>query len=310
MKALQYGTSQINLWIAVPILISVIALAYFPLFEVDAQSAVNGSSLIQNESSFSSQSPILQPGIMQQPENNNTHSIVALAVSTDESGNTIPYSGRVLNITIDIRNGTGNVFVNTRIPAGLEWQYAANTAVSVAQRFTGMNLSSKDVTFAISTIGGPAGGNLSAVDGPSAGAAMTALLISELEGKPINKDVIMTGTIEKDGSVGQVGGVVYKALAAGLYGAKVMLVPAGQGTFPYLGCQDYTVGTKLFHNCKPIQVPISSIVSGNTSNNMTIIEVHNIQEVITYYQSQSNLLDFSNANVSSSVETRTAVGEK
>ncbi|MDQ3903602.1 MAG: hypothetical protein M3247_08190 [Thermoproteota archaeon] len=301
---------QIKLLIAAPAIFYVIALTYFPLFlQAAAQSDVNGSSLMQNETSSSPPSSILQPGIIQQRENNNnTHSIVALAVSTDEFGRPLPYSGQVHNVTIDIRDGTGNVFVNTRIPAGTEWQQAANTAVQVAQRFTGMDLSSKDIIFTISPIEGPAGGYLPAVDGPSAGAAMTALLISELEGKPVNQTVVMTGTIQEDGSIGQVGGVLYKAQAAESYGANIMLVPAGQATVPDVSCQDYTIGARLFHNCKPIQVPISSIVSGTTSN-MTIIEVHNIQEALTYLQSQSGLLASGNDTVTSStLEPR--AGEK
>jgi uncharacterized protein len=47
-------------------------------------------------------------------------------------------------------------------------------------------------------------------------------------GKPINASVMMTGTVEPDGTVGKVGGIVEKATAAAEAGAKLFIVPEGQ----------------------------------------------------------------------------------
>lgn len=69
------------------------------------------------------------------------------------------------------------------------------------------------------------------VSGPSAGLAFTLSLIDqltpgELTGK---KDYAVTGEIRVDGTVGQVGGVKQKAVAAKKAGAKMMIVPKGEG---------------------------------------------------------------------------------
>lgn len=68
------------------------------------------------------------------------------------------------------------------------------------------------------------------IGGPSAGLAFTlgvldTLSTGELTG---NKRVAATGTIEVDGRVGDVGGVVQKTAAVRAAGAQVFLVPAGE----------------------------------------------------------------------------------
>ncbi|MBC8498603.1 hypothetical protein ISS40_02115 [Candidatus Bathyarchaeota archaeon] len=68
------------------------------------------------------------------------------------------------------------------------------------------------------------------VDGPSAGAAITVALISAITDATLNEETYMTGTISSDGSIGPVGGIPEKALAAAKSGATHFYVPQGQGT--------------------------------------------------------------------------------
>lgn len=68
------------------------------------------------------------------------------------------------------------------------------------------------------------------VDGPSAGAAITVALIATIRNQDLDPGVFMTGTINSDGSVGPVGGVPEKAIAAARNGSKIFYVPKGQGT--------------------------------------------------------------------------------
>lgn len=66
------------------------------------------------------------------------------------------------------------------------------------------------------------------VDGPSAGATMTVGILAALLGDKLKEDVIMTGTINPDGTVGPVGGIPQKLDGAKAAKAKKFLIPSGQ----------------------------------------------------------------------------------
>jgi uncharacterized protein len=62
---------------------------------------------------------------------------------------------------------------------------------------------------------------------------MTAATIAAIEQKKIKNDVAMTGTIQPDGEIGDIGGVIQKAEAAAKNGIKLFLVPKDQLILKY-----------------------------------------------------------------------------
>ena len=90
-------------------------------------------------------------------------------------------------------------------------------AAAVVRKITGKDLNDYDVH--VNVIGG---GN---IDGPSAGTAILAALISALEEQPIRQDVAVTGEISIQGRVRPVGGVFEKAYGAKQAGITTLVIP-------------------------------------------------------------------------------------
>ncbi|MDE1832086.1 MAG: hypothetical protein KGI02_06925 [Thaumarchaeota archaeon] len=215
-------------------------------------------------------------------DNNATISAVAVSpvIQSDGFFETTTYQGAVLKITVDVRDGTGLVLVNTAIPTGVDFQTSAKTAVTVAHNITRIDLTKKDVIFSISTGNNQ---NLQAVDGGSAGGAMTVLLISDILGKSINSQVLMTGTIQADGTIGPIGAAAEKADAAGQFGAKIFLVPQGQGVMPVQTCNKTNEGPVIYQTCTTEEKPLSPAMESKYG--MQVIEINTIQDALKYFNS-------------------------
>ena len=129
-------------------------------------------------------------------------------------------NGTMMDISVEIIPGEGRVLVETKPLMGLAFQQAANTAVQVAASQTKTDLSGNDVIVSIHSPGA-----IPDVDGPSAGALMTAVMIAAIEHHDLDQNITLTGTIDSTGHVGAIGGVLEKAQAAKQYGKTLILIP-------------------------------------------------------------------------------------
>ncbi len=124
-------------------------------------------------------------------------------------------------LTAKVHAGNGLVLLNINdILADYNSQYSARVATKVAADYTNISLNNIDVIYSIDA-------NATAIEGSSAGSAMAVTAIAALQNKQINPKVVITGSINEDGTLGSVGAIRQKAEAAKEAGATVMLVPAG-----------------------------------------------------------------------------------
>lgn len=149
--------------------------------------------------------------------------VVAIRRYEDRTG--IHLVGVVMRLEVELREGEGRVLVNTIPKIGIDLQTSARTAILVAENVTGAQLQKTDAIITIT-----ANEPVNIVDGPSAGVALAVAAIAAIRNETLNKVVLATGTINYDGSVGPVGGILEKGVAAAEKGAEVFLVPRGQGT--------------------------------------------------------------------------------
>lgn len=142
-----------------------------------------------------------------------------IAVDENNKGHLIP-------LGVVLKNGSGSLFLNVaNVLIDEVFQSSAQTAVKVAREITGANLANKDVLISIES---PVEARGLVIEGGSAGAAMTLTAMAAMQGKTVRKDVLITGTINDDHSIGKIGAVREKALAAKESGAVIFLVPVGQ----------------------------------------------------------------------------------
>lgn len=129
-------------------------------------------------------------------------------------------------VHVEIKEGHGNVLVNTNPFVEATTQYSVREAVKVAKSYTNINVSNKDIIIYFDING-------TLIGGPSAGAAITAATIAAMEGRDVRQDVAITGTINEGGDIGQVSAVFDKAVAAEKNGMNLFLVPEGQKKLTY-----------------------------------------------------------------------------
>ncbi len=164
------------------------------------------------------------------------------------------------DLTIEIVPGTGRVWTSVEPLVGTSTQHTARVSVELAHNYFD-HVDDYDYKFDINS-------NASVVEGPSAGAAMSLLLISMLQDKPLPGYVAVTGQIAEDGSIGSVGGVFEKAKKASETGIKIFLVPIGEA----YQMHRFPDGVKTVH------LPEFALSEWS----LKVIEVKNIDETLEF----------------------------
>ena len=133
-----------------------------------------------------------------------------------------PYGGEILNIEVTTMKGKGKLTLTGQLgdvmkesaQAALSYARANADELGVDAEF----LDKHDIHIHV-----PAGATPK--DGPSAGVTLLTALISALTGKPVSKDLCMTGEITLRGRVLPVGGIKEKILAGVARGLKHVCIP-------------------------------------------------------------------------------------
>lgn len=190
--------------------------------------------------------------------------------AVDDQGN-----GVVAVLKVQAIPGEGRALVNiNQLFFWVDTQFSIRVAKNVAENITGLDLSKTDLIYTIET-------NASVIEGQSAGAALTIATILTLQNKTINPHVIITGTINSDGTIGPVGGILAKAQASKDTGATLFLVPDGQGTQtnykPIQKCQKFGPITYCTTEYKTEKIDISKDAG------IEVKEVSNIEEALKYF---------------------------
>lgn len=186
--------------------------------------------------------------------------------------------GIVENVSIRLIPGSNDVLINTNPFLEPDIQYSAQLAVNYAMLKTKLG---KDVDYIFDFNAGEA----QLIGGGSAGGAMTVMTIAALQNEELRDDVIMTGTIEQDGTIGKVSGLIEKAQAAGEEGYRYFLVPEGQSTATYYERQLTEKTIRGFTFYRTIYVPkvVDLKELAMQDYNMTVVEVHDIDDALKYF---------------------------
>ena len=152
--------------------------------------------------------------------------ILLLAVSLACDGQISQYvpavvgsDGGLVNVTVRLAPGEGNVYVNVQPRIGMMTQESVENAVSYASAASGRGQGCDVfVTF-------EARPSTTFIEGPSAGTALAAMTYALFENETMRNDTIITGSIDRSGNVGPVGGLYEKARGAAEMGARYFITP-------------------------------------------------------------------------------------
>tara|TARA_Y100000310_G_scaffold335277_1_gene416880 strand:+ start:403 stop:1185 length:783 start_codon:yes stop_codon:yes gene_type:complete len=184
-------------------------------------------------------------------------------------------------LIVKAEEGTGKTLVD--INSLLYWvdtQNSIRMAKVVAKNYTGYNLNNYDLTFSVDA-------NASLIGGESAGAALSLATIAAIQNLELKDSVMITGTINHDGSIGPIGGILEKAKAAKDVGSTLFLVPLLQSTEITYETNEHCETFGLMEWCTVEKIPVQ--VDINSEVGIDVVEVGNIKEALEYFVEEQTI---------------------
>jgi uncharacterized protein len=202
--------------------------------------------------------------------------IVLLSVE-ESSAPFAPQVGSTADLYLEIRAGTGQIFIDSFPLTRLDTQSSTRYANQVACSYTGKDCSQYDFfyTFRLDS---------AVIGGPSAGGAIATLTAAMLEGKSIDESIAMTGTINSGGIIGPVAGEKAKALAAKDRGLSKVLISAF--SYPTETNQSYLRALNLTGsdlNATGINLSLLYVPVNLSTVGILIVEVSTLDEALRIF---------------------------
>ncbi len=185
--------------------------------------------------------------------------------------------GRGVSTVLVVEATPGSGRTLTDIDNLLFWadtQHSIRIARRVAENITGKKMDDYDILYSIEA-------NASLIGGPSAGSALAIATIAALEGKKLRKDVMITGRVNHDGSIGPVSAILEKARASRDVGATILLVPLLQSRDVVYETEEHCEVFGHAQICttetKPVKIGVEE------ESGISIVEVESIQDAMLYF---------------------------
>lgn len=204
----------------------------------------------------------------------NNASLISMKVpAVDTKGN-----GITTFLVVEAMPGSGRTLVD--IDNLLFWadtQQSIRTARKVAANITQLDINNYDLIYNIHA-------NATVIGGQSAGAAITIATIAALQNKNLEEGVMITGTINHDGTIGPVSEILAKARAAKQSGFSLFLVPLLQSGDIIYETTEHCEKFGITQVCTVEQIPKRVDVSNQSG--IEVIEVGSINEALPYFISE------------------------
>ncbi|OYT43737.1 MAG: hypothetical protein B6U88_00065 [Candidatus Aenigmarchaeota archaeon ex4484_56] len=195
----------------------------------------------------------------------NTTIYLTAVQETDEG-----YRGALATLNVNIMNGSGYVYIDTWPLTKIDTQASVRIAKQVACNLIERDCSNHDFYYVIRS-------ESQIVGGPSGGAAITIATLASLLDLNISNKVFITGTINPDGTIGPVSGLLEKLSVVAKENGTLFLIPEGQSKLEIEKSNGNIIVTSSTSE------EIDLVNYAKTHYNITVIEVKTIQEAFRYF---------------------------